>query len=154
MYEAVPVKEYLVYDNAVYPVSTASALIKTASQLNSTDSPPLLQPLNMIDRSKHKELRSQLLNSVVALAIETALSGFGALVFCGGRESSQNMAALISEAMPCDQVSQEVLDRRREVVCELRSLPVGLDDVLGNTIIRGVAFHRKQNTHIGLKSKI
>ena len=52
------------------------------------------------------------------------------------------MAELISEAMPIEGFSDEILSKRQDVVCELRSLSVGLDDVLGKTIPRGVAFHR------------
>ena len=71
------------------------------------------------------------------------MAGFGALVFCSGRQSCQNMAALISEAMPLGSCTDDILDRRRDVLNDLRSLPVGLDDVLGRTIIQGVAFHRE-----------
>ena len=61
------------------------------------------------------------------------------------------MAALISEAMPINEIaSNDVLDRRMDVVSQLRSLPIGLDDTLGVTIIRGVAFHRK-NRALGLQ---
>ena len=104
---------------------------------------PNIQALKQVQPSDNKELQSALTNSVVALAVETATSGLGALVFCGGRQSSQNMAILISEAMPVDMLSKELFERRRDAICELRSLPVGLDEVLEKTIMRGVAFHRR-----------
>lgn len=82
-------------------------------------------------------------NAVVSLAVETAAAGYGALIFCGGRQGCQSMAALISEAMPRGlAVDDGLLDKRKDVIDELRSLPVGLDETLGKTIIRGVAFHR------------
>ena len=82
-------------------------------------------------------------NAVVSLAVETAAAGYGALIFCGGRQGCQSMAALISEAMPCGSaVDDGMLDKRKDVIGELRSLPVGLDETLAKTIIRGVAFHR------------
>ena len=82
-------------------------------------------------------------NAVVSLAIETAAAGYGALVFCGGRQGCQSMAALISEAMPCGlAVDEGMLEKRKDVIGELRSLLVGLDETLAKTIIRGVAFHR------------
>lgn len=138
-----PIEEYLVYDNAVYPASSSSAILKIASQLNSVESIATSQAIKRVQRSSFKELQSALINSVVALAVETAMMNFGALVFCSGRQSSQNMAALISEAMMGDNVSGEILERRKDVLCELRSLSCGLDEILEQTIIRGVAFHRQ-----------
>ncbi|KAL8809130.1 MAG: hypothetical protein Q9200_003695 [Gallowayella weberi] len=40
------------------------------------------------------------LNAVVALAVETASEGYGALVFCGSRQACQKTALLVSQAMP------------------------------------------------------
>ena len=83
-------------------------------------------------------------NSVIALAIETANSGFGVLVFCSSRLACQTTAELVSSAMPTPQeLTDEVLDRRKEVLTDLRSVPTGLDETLKKTIIRGVAFHRE-----------
>ena len=51
---------------------------------------------------------------------------------------------MIAEAMPCGNgVPDDVLDCRKEVLSDLRSLAVGLDDFLEKTIMQGVAFHRK-----------
>lgn len=84
-----------------------------------------------------------MINAVVSLAIETVKGGYGALVFCSGRQGCQIDALLISEAMPpATEVDMDVLDRRKQVLTELRSLPVGLDSSLEKTIPRGVAFHR------------
>ena len=138
----VPIDEYLVHDNLVYPVSTSSAFFKTASQLGSGDQVLNLQPTRKVLESSSKELQQALANAVVALAVETAVSDHGALVFCGGRQSCQSMAALIAGAMPVDHVRAELFDLRRDVVSELQGLPVGLDETLGRTLIRGVAFHR------------
>lgn len=44
---------------------------------------------------------------------------------------------------PAQEMGDDVLDRRKEVLSKLRSTPVGLDDGLKNLIIRGVAFHRE-----------
>lgn len=41
----------------------------------------------------------------------------------------------------CD---DEVLEQRQDVIHDLRSLPVGLDEVLEKTIPTGVGFHRKR----------
>ena len=100
----------------------------------------------MIQPSDHNELKNPVSNAVVSLAIETAKVGYGALIFCSGRQGCQSTAALVSEAMLGGlDVEDKVLDRRKNVISELRSLPVGLDETLGKTMIRGVAFH-----HAGL----
>lgn len=45
--------------------------------------------------------------------------------------------------MPTEQnVPEEIIDQRKEVISDLRNLPVGLDDTLAETVIAGVAFHR------------
>lgn len=94
-----------------------------------------------IEPSKHRELRDPMTNAVVALAVETASDGYGALIFCGSRRSCQSMARLVSQAMPA--CSIELLEKRRDVVHELRGLPLGFDEALESTIPRGVGFHRK-----------
>lgn len=88
-YRAVPVEEHLVFENAVYPASSSNRFYKTASQLNSQNSGNLMQalpgPHRRIQTSQHKELSNPLINSVVALANETARSGYGVLVFCSSK---------------------------------------------------------------------
>lgn len=145
-YAPVPIEEYLVYDRSIYPVSTHSAFFKTASQLNSTQPLSSISPTRVIQISEHNELRNPLTNAVVSLAIEIAKAGYGALIFCSGRQGCQSTASLVSEAMPVfSDVDETVLDRRKDVISELRSLPVGLDDTLDKTVMKGVAFH-----HAGL----
>ena len=94
-----------------------------------------------IQISAHHELRSPVKNAVVALAVETASEGYGALIFCGGRQTCQVTALLVSQAMP--ECNNETLDKRQDVMDDLKSLPVGLDETLEKTIPRGVGFHRK-----------
>lgn len=134
------------HENAIFLASSCSQLWQGSSQLNVKDPFPNVQPLKKIRTSDCKELQSSTSNAVVALAVETAMAGFGALVFCSGRQNSQNMAELISSAMPLDNVSDEILLRRHDVISDLRSLSVGLDEVLEKTVLRGVAFHRWLST--------
>lgn len=95
-----------------------------------------------VEPSEHTALCNPKTNAVVALAIETASEGYGALVFCGGRQACQATALLISQAMPgC---SDETFAKRQGVVLDLKSLPMGLDETLEETVPRGVAFHRKE----------
>lgn len=142
-YVPVPIEEYLVHDRYIYPVSTSSAFFKSASQLGASQPLSGILPAREIERSEYKELKNEVSNAVVSLAVETAKAGFGALVFCSGRQGCQSTAALISEAMPIPAIVDDVtLDRRHEVVSELRSLPIDLDETLEKTVVRGVAFHR------------
>lgn len=68
---------------------------------------------------------------------------------CGGRQNCQTTAELISKAMPPQEdVCSLVLDRRKDTIAELRSLPTGLDDILASTVLTGVAFH-----HAGLTAE-
>ena len=104
---------------------------------------PLIPPDRLIRKSDFKELTDPVSNAVVALAIETAKAGYGALIFCRSRQRCQVTALLVSRAMPDDEsVAQGVLEKRREIVSELRNLSVELDDELAQIVVRGVAFHR------------
>ena len=146
-YVPVPIEEYLVYDRSIYPVSTSSAFFKTASQLNNSfQSLSGVSPTRVIQPSGYKELVNPLTDAVVSLAVETARAGYGALIFCSGRQGCQSTASLVSEAMPVlSDVDEKTLDRRKDVISDLRSLPIGLDDTLDKTVMKGVAFH-----HAGL----
>ena len=144
-YVPVPIEEYLVHDQAIYQISASSALYSFASQLPSSQSLNRLTPCRSIQTSQHKELRDPVLNAVVALAIETANAGYGALVFCSGRDKCGSIALTISETLKSIDLDPSILDKRKDVISDLRSLPVGLDPTLEKTIIRGVAFH-----HAGL----
>ena len=42
-----------------------------------------------------------------------------------------------------ENVSAELVEKRTEVINELRNLSVGLDEILASTITKGVAFHRR-----------
>jgi replicative superfamily II helicase len=107
---------------------------------------PYISPVRVIDESNHEKLSNPVTNAALALAIETAEAGYGALMFCCSRQACQTNAALISDAMPdIEFLDPSVLDRRKDVIADLQSLPAGIDPVFQRTIIRGVAFH-----HAGL----
>ncbi|KAF4339524.1 DNA polymerase theta subunit [Fusarium beomiforme] len=145
-YRPVPIEEHLVYDGNIYPAGSTSSLIKTAAQLNgrSTQTQAQTRPIRRIEPSAHKELRDPVLNAVVTLAHETAITGFGALVFAGSRGMCESDARWISRAMPQPHELQvDVVDRRMDLLGELRSLNTGVDPVLEQTVLYGVAFHRK-----------
>ncbi|KAK2628065.1 hypothetical protein QTJ16_002711 [Diplocarpon rosae] len=156
-YRPVPVEEHLVFDNAIYPASSASRFYKTATQLNMqsvlTQAQAMTQPkptaCRTIQQSGCKELHNPLINSVVALTNETARSGYGTLVFCSSRIGCERDAQLISRALPQpEQVESLIMDRRSELLNDLRSTNTGLDQVLEKTIPAGVAFH-----HAGLTTE-
>ncbi|MCJ1438761.1 hypothetical protein MMC27_008151 [Xylographa pallens] len=148
-YKPVPIEEFLVYDNNIYSVSTSSAFLKTASKLQATQKEAVPTPHRAIQLSEHIELKRPVPNAIVALTMETVKAGYAVLVFCGSRGACQTTADLISEAMPQAQVcNEDCLESRKELLSSLRSLSVGLDEVLERTIIRGVAFH-----HAGLTTE-
>lgn len=144
-YRPIPIHEHLVYEGSIYPAATIGALIKTAGQLNSQKQTSIpVTPIRRIEPSAHKELRDPVLNAVITLAHETAAAGFGALVFAGSRGMCESDARLISRAMPqADEIDPTLLNKRLDLLGDLRSLSTGLDPVLGETILLGVAFHRK-----------
>lgn len=82
-----PVEEYLVFDNAVYPASSSSSFYRTATQLNArtqtqsrTQVPSLQvrpQACRIIEQSQENEFKNPLINAVVSLANETARAGYG-----------------------------------------------------------------------------
>ncbi|KAG0651093.1 Helicase and polymerase-containing TEBICHI [Hyphodiscus hymeniophilus] len=147
-YRPVPVEEHLVFDNAAYPASTAKSFYKTATQLyDVTKTKP--EPCRNIQPSPCKEFKNPLVNAVVSLANETARAGYGALVFCSSRAGCERDAVLISQVMPrIDEVDLKTLDRRKDLLNDLRSTSTGLDHVLEKTILAGVAFH-----HAGLTTE-
>jgi replicative superfamily II helicase len=140
----VPIDEYLVYENAIYPATSSKEFFQTATKLQSMSLHDSVPPCRQIDSSPFKELSNPTANAMVSLAVETATAGFGALIFCGSRQACQMNAQLISEAMsPPSKLDAELLERRLDLLAELRSLPCGLDPVFQGTIIKGVAFHRE-----------
>lgn len=141
-YRPVPVEEHLVYENAIYPTSNTTHFFRVASQLcsnSSLEKPPTAA--RTIQKSLHRELDSPLSNAVVALAVETATSGYGALVFCSSRQGCQATAVLISGAMPTKHVSADILDKRLDLIASLQALPGGFESAFSKTVISGVAFH-------------
>ena len=143
-YRPVPIEEHLVYDGNVYPAGSTSSLIKTAAWLNKSNSTPgPATPTRRIEPSTHKELRDPVLNAVVTLAHETAVAGYGALIFAGSRGICESDARWISRVMPQpNELDASLVDKRIDLLGELRSLGTGLDPVLEETVLNGVAFHR------------
>ncbi|KAL3481207.1 hypothetical protein BJX99DRAFT_243835 [Aspergillus californicus] len=144
-YRPVPVDEHLVYNNAIYPAATLRQLFQTISKLTSTGGVSVsdaVPPQRAIKPSTLREFSNPMTNAMVALAIDTVTAGYGALVFCGSRQGCQIQAALISETMPDPStIHMEVVNKRLDLLADLRSLPSGLDPVLEVTLIKGVGFH-------------
>ncbi|OJJ03195.1 hypothetical protein ASPVEDRAFT_53684 [Aspergillus versicolor CBS 583.65] len=147
-YRPVPVDEYLVYENAIYPAATSRQLLQTMAKLQSEFTSlgtlpvrDVATPEREIAASASKELSNPMTNAMVAMTIDTVIAGYGALVFCGSRVACQVQAALISEAMPDISAGVEDLNKRLDLLAELRSLPSGLDPALETTLIKGVGFH-------------
>ncbi|KAH7170636.1 hypothetical protein EDB81DRAFT_753132 [Dactylonectria macrodidyma] len=150
-YRPVPIEEHLVYNGNAYLAGSTRSLIKTATQLHGTSTSTQGQPspIRRIEPSTHKEFRDPVLNSVVTLAHETASTGYGALVFAGSRGVCEADARWISRVMPpLHEMDPVLVEKRMDLLEELRSLNTGLDPVLGETVLFGVAFH-----HAGLTSE-
>ena len=152
-YKPIPIEEFWTFDNSIYPASTSREFVDMADQ-SKTDHAAVsstgevtrkfksrMTPIRWIRESGFKELQNPVTNAVVSLAIETAKAGFGALIFCSNRKGCETLARLVSRARRED-VSNQALEQRKEVLAELRSLPIGIDETLGKTVMRGVAFHR------------
>jgi replicative superfamily II helicase len=149
-YRPVPVEEHLVFDNNVYNASSSSSFYKTATQLNlqsqytqrSSQIKP--EPTRSFQPSKHPEFGNSLINAVVSLTNETARAGYGALVFCSSRAGCETDAQLISQVLPRpEELDSDVIDKREDLLSDLRSLSTGIDSILEKTIPVGVAFHRE-----------
>lgn len=135
------------FDNKVYPASSSSRFYKTATELTSqaeNSTQPKPEAARIIQPSQYKEFSNPLTNAVVALANETARAGYGALVFCSSKAGCERDALLISQVLPqIEECESETAHGRRDLLSDLRSTPTGLDIVLGQTVPRGVAYHRK-----------
>lgn len=151
-YRPIPIEEHLVYDNAIYPTANAKDFFRAASQLSgrssggnpsSTQKPAIASV--KVEPSIHAELENPMLNAVVALAVDTAVKGYGALVFCSSRLGVERIAGVIADAMPSDQSSIDSHDQRIEVLASLQTLPNGYETTFDKTIPAGVGFH-----HAGL----
>ncbi|KAI0400331.1 P-loop containing nucleoside triphosphate hydrolase protein [Xylaria palmicola] len=151
-YRPIPVEEHLVYEGKIYLTSSTRSILKTASQLQKAASGALeldSQPVRTIRASPHKEFHDPVLNAVVALANETARSGYGVIVFCSSRQGCESDARLISRVLPqASEVDPTILERRSDLLGDLRSLPTELDSTLAETVLAGVAFH-----HAGMTSE-
>ncbi|KAL2889798.1 DNA polymerase theta subunit [Ceratocystis lukuohia] len=144
-YRPVPIDEHLVYDSKIYPAANTLSLIKTAKELeagtqDSSEQAPCA--IRAIRPSIHTEFQDPVLNAVVALACETANSGYGVLVFSSSRTGCETVAKWISRALPNPQkIPLKVLEPRLSLIEELGGLSTGLDHVLAETIPYGVGFH-------------
>ncbi|KAI1096206.1 P-loop containing nucleoside triphosphate hydrolase protein [Rostrohypoxylon terebratum] len=144
-YRPVPIEEYLVHESQIYPASSTNGLLKTATQLASTQSnssQPRNHPVRIVQPSLHKEFKDPVLNAVVALATETARSGYGALVFYGCEFDARLISRAMNDTFHIDPI---IMEKRLDLLADLRSLSTGLDPCLAETVTSGVAFH-----HAGL----
>lgn len=144
-YRPVPIEEHLVYEGQIFASTSSHISARTRGQLSSQD---VIEgrsaPMRQIQTSKYKELNDAVLNAVVSLAHETASTGCGSLVFAGSRAICESDARWISRVMPQPhQLNSVVLDKRMDVLGDLRSLSTGVDPVLEETVLCGVAFHRE-----------
>ncbi len=132
----------MVYDRNIYTVGATRYLAKAVAQSKSEPTQDPAHPVRTIVPSAHKELQDPVLDAVIALANETARSGYGALVFSGSRAMCESDSLLISRVMPGPaDTNSVILDRRIDLLGELRSLSTDLDKTLEQTIPAGVAFH-------------
>ncbi|KAL0781484.1 hypothetical protein CaCOL14_002819 [Colletotrichum acutatum] len=142
-YRPVPIEEHLVYEGNVYPATTTSELLKTAKNLNTATQKTGSRATRRIEPSGHKEFQDPVLNAVVSLASETAKAGYGALVFASSRYGCEADARWIAKVMPTlDELDPGLVEKRGELMAELRSLGTGIDPVLEETVPMGVAFHQ------------
>ncbi|KAI0508367.1 P-loop containing nucleoside triphosphate hydrolase protein [Xylaria bambusicola] len=143
-YRPIPVEEHLVHEGKIYSAQDTTTL-KKSSQLQQKScniADPSNQPIRTIRTSQHKELQDPVLNAVVALTNETVRSGYGVLVFCGSRQGCESDARVISKVLPQpNEVDSTILEKRSDLLGDLRSLSMGLDPNLAETIPAGVAFH-------------
>ncbi|KAI1610563.1 DNA polymerase theta subunit [Exophiala viscosa] len=136
-YRPIPIEEHLVYENEIYPTASAKEFFRTASQLTAEDSisTPRPQACRTITKSDHKDLGNPMINAVVALSVETAVSGHGALVFCSSRMGVERTAVLISDAMPLDCCDHDAHAKRQDLIASLRALPGGFEASFSKTIL-------------------
>ncbi|EXJ70547.1 DNA polymerase theta subunit [Cladophialophora psammophila CBS 110553] len=149
-YRPIPIEEHLVYENAIYPTANAKEFFRTASQLAAGDALPTQRPppQRIIAQSSYQDLQKPTPNAVIALAVETALAGHGALVFCGSRMGVERTALLISDALPTDHLGHDALEKRQDLLALLCALPGGFEPSFSKIIPCGVGFH-----HAGLTTE-
>lgn len=144
-YRPIPVEEHLVHEGKIYSASSTISIMKTASQARQSSGDALElsgQPVKEITKSQHKEFQDPVLNAVIALANETARSGYGVLIFCSSRQGCESDARIISRVLPqANELDSYTFERRLNLIGDLRSLSTELDPNLAETIPAGVAFH-------------
>ncbi|CAK7234675.1 hypothetical protein SEUCBS140593_009022 [Sporothrix eucalyptigena] len=150
-YRPVPIEEHIVYDGCIY---SAEATVNSqmgadggsisASQEIKDIKLSLVGPLRRIPPNTDKFLLDPVTNAVVALANETARSGYGALIFSASRAAAESDALLISRVLPnsLEELGREVWEARLDLLGELQALASsGLDNNLSQTVLAGVGFH-------------
>lgn len=143
-YRPIPIEEHIVCNGSIYGIQEAPFLLhKSAPSESSASAQRKAKASRKVLPSQHKELADPVLNAVVTLAHETAVSGYGVLVFAGSRATCESDARLIARVLPpFNELASSVKDKRMDILGELRSLSTGVDHVLEETVLSGVAFHR------------
>ncbi|KAI9758659.1 MAG: hypothetical protein M4579_002907 [Chaenotheca gracillima] len=148
-YQPVPIEEFLVYENAIYPAARSVVENFAGASADLPSSQSEVSAAREIEPSPFIELKNPMINAVVSLTMETVQAGYSALVFCSSRSGCERDAALISEVMPAaNGLSPELIQARKDVLSDLRNTSVGLEPPLENAILRGVGFH-----HAGLTTE-
>lgn len=144
-YRPIPIDEFVVCNGSIYQLSDAQRLLSSAAQLSKAGScESKAKACRKVLPSQQKELGDPVLNAVVSLAYETASRGHGVLLFAGSRAICESDARIIGRVMPqFHELDERVQEKRAELLDELRSLVSGVDHVLEETVLSGVAFHRK-----------
>ncbi|PHH88258.1 hypothetical protein CDD83_7774 [Cordyceps sp. RAO-2017] len=134
-YRPVPIEEHLVYDGKVFPAEPGRTMPSTPAKPSDQDlAARRAAPVRQIQSSPHREFVDPVLNAVVSLAHETASRGFGVLVFAGSRGVCEADARWISRVMPePHQLSPGLVEKRMDLLGDLRSLSSGVDPVLEET---------------------
>ncbi|KAL6868447.1 P-loop containing nucleoside triphosphate hydrolase protein [Trichoderma novae-zelandiae] len=147
-YRPIPIEEHLVCEGKVYHIGTNGATAQKQIKVEEISNGQV-EPTRQIGASDHREFCDPVLNAVVSLAHETAMMGYGSLIFAGSRSTCESDARLISKVMPQPhELDSATMDKRMDLLSELRSLSTGADPVLEETVLSGVAFH-----HAGLTSE-
>ncbi|KAH0499392.1 hypothetical protein TgHK011_006592 [Trichoderma gracile] len=96
-YRPIPIEEHLVCEGKVYHIGTNGATAQKQIKVDEISKGEVM-PTRQIGPSDHKEFRDPVLNAVVSLAYETAVMGYGSLIFAGSRSICESDARLISRA--------------------------------------------------------